>query len=170
MLWSKRRGAENRCRSQADHALRRRADSAKVRFEIEELAMVDDRPEDNGPLSESGRPKREPPTIDLKATEVSGTPKETAKATATAEAGLQAEDVASQVEPEPASATTSEAVSKPVSQPISPWAIAPISGAVAATLVIAVGWALGWPTVQAPAAAPKINTAAIDELTGRIAG
>ena len=131
--------------------------------------MVDDRPEDKGALGESGRPRREPPTIELKATEVSETPKETKEA-ATAEAGLQAEDVASQVEPEPASAATDEPVSKPVSQPVSPWAIAPISGAVAATLVIAVGWALGWPTVQAPAPAPQLNAAAIDDLTARIAG
>ena len=133
--------------------------------------MVDDRPEDNGALGKSGRPKREPPTIELKATEVSETPKDTKEA-ASADTGLQAEDVASQVEPEPVSAATDEPVSKPVSQPVSPWAIAPISGAVAATLVIAVGWALGWPTVQAPAPAPapQINAAAIDDLTARIAG
>jgi hypothetical protein len=133
--------------------------------------MVDDRPEDNGALGASGRPKREPPTIELKASEVSETPKDTNEA-ANAEVGLQAEDVASQVEPEPVSATTDEPVSKPVAHPVSPWAIAPISGAVAATLVIAVGWALGWPTVQAPvpAPAPQINAAAIDDLTARIAG
>ena len=40
----------------------------------------------------------------------------------------------------------------------------------AATLVIAVGWALGWPAVQAPAPAPQLNAAAIDGLTARIAG
>ena len=34
---------------------------------------------------------------------------------------------------------------------ISPWVIAPVSGAVAAALVIGVGWMLGWPPVQ-PAA------------------
>ena len=131
--------------------------------------MVDDRPEDKGALGESGRPKREPPTIDLKATEVSETPKDV-KEGAPEEASLQAEDVASQVEPEPVSATTDEPVSRPVSQPVSPWAIAPISGAVAAALVIAVGWALGWPTVQAPAPAPQINAAAVDDLTAHIAG
>ena len=131
--------------------------------------MVDDRPEDNGALGDSGRPKREPPTIELKATEVAETPMETKEA-ANEEAGLQAEDVASHAEPEPVSAPTSEPDSKPVSRPVSPWAIAPISGAVAASLVIAVGWALGWPTVQAPAPAPQLNAAAIDELTARIAG
>src|SRR5205085_5525962 len=55
-------------------------------------------------------------------------------------------------------------------QPISPWAIAPISGAVAASVVIGVGWMLGWPAVQAPAPAPQLNAAAIDDLTTRIAG
>ena len=133
--------------------------------------MVDDRPEDKGALGESGRPKREPPTIELKATDVSDTPQD-AKEAAPEEASLQAEDVASQVVPEPVSATTEEPVAQPVSKPVSPWAIAPISGAVAAALVIAVGWALGWPTVQAPAVAPapQINAAAIDDLTARIAG
>ncbi len=38
----------------------------------------------------------------------------------------------------------------PVSRPISPWVIAPASGAVAAALVIGVGWMLGWPPVQSP--------------------
>jgi hypothetical protein len=129
--------------------------------------MVDDRPEDNGPLGDTGRPKREPPTIELKATEVSEAP--TAKEAATEEASPQAEDVASEAAPEPAS-EAAEPDSKPVPKPVSPWAIAPISGAVAATLVIAVGWALGWPAVQAPAPAPQLNAGAIDDLTARIAG
>ena len=62
-------------------------------------------------------------------------------------------------------------MSKPVSQPVSPWAIAPISGAVAAALVIGVGWLLGWPAVQtASPAAPQVNPAAVDELATRVAG
>jgi hypothetical protein len=121
--------------------------------------MVDDRPEDNGPLGDSSRPKREPPTIELEASEVSSeTPK--------AESGAQADQEPSG--PSPASA--SEPISRPASKPVSPWAIAPISGAVAATLVIAVGWVLGWPTVQAPTPAPQLNAAAIDDLTARLAG
>jgi hypothetical protein len=121
--------------------------------------MVDDRPEDNGPLGDSGRPKREPPTIELEATEVSSeTPK--------AESGAQADQEPSGPSPAPAS----EPISRPVSKPVSPWAIAPISGAVAATLVIAVGWVLGWPAVQAPTPVPQLNAAVIDDLTVRIAG
>src|SRR5882757_2380077 len=117
--------------------------------------MVDDRPEDNGPLGDSSRPRREPPTIDLQATEVSSEP-------AKAQAGAQAEHAPVEPSPEP--------VAQPAPQPVSPWAIAPISGAVAAALVIAVGWVLGWPAVQAPAPAPQFNAAAIDDLTARIAG
>lgn len=123
--------------------------------------MVDDRPENQGSPPESERPKREPPTIDLKASEVTS---ETAKAS----------DAAA---PEPEAATETPAA-EPVSQtvpapaPVSPWIVAPVSGAVAAALVIGVGWMLGWPAVQ-PAAvppAPQLNAAAIDDLTGRIAG
>ena len=120
--------------------------------------MVDDRSEDSGPPGDAGRPRREPPTIDLKATDVSTTPQDAAEAEA---------------EPAQAGAAPEEHVvsaAKPVSAPVSPWAIAPISGAVAAALVIAVGWALGWPTVQAPPPAVQLNAGAIDGLTTRIAG
>jgi hypothetical protein len=114
--------------------------------------MVDDRSED-GATAEPNRPRREPPTIDLTATDVSETPK------------AEAKEAAAAAEPAPESVP-----SQPVSQPVSPWAIAPISGAVAAALVIGVGWMLGWPAVQAPAPAPQLNAAAIDDLTTRIAG
>ena len=118
--------------------------------------MVDDRPEDSGPPGDASRPRREPPTIDLKATDVSETPQEAAEANGRTGA-------------RPAAATgSSSRTCRP--QPVSPWAIAPISGAVAAALVIAVGWALGWPTVQAPPPAPQLNAGAIDDLTARIAG
>ena len=121
--------------------------------------MVDDRSEDGAP-AEPGRPKREPPTIDLKATNVTEAPKADAR-----ETGQAAAEPAAEAAPQP-----SQPVSQSVSQPVSPWAIAPISGAVAAALVIGVGWVLGWPAVQAPAPAPQLNAAAIDDLTQRIAG
>src|SRR5215470_9280926 len=117
--------------------------------------MVDDRSEDGAP-AEPGRPKREPPTIDLKATDVSEASKPET---------VEAEHAAA--EPAPEAATQP---SQPVAKPISPWAIAPISGAVAAALVIGVGWVLGWPAVQAPSPAPQLNAAAINDLTARIAG
>jgi hypothetical protein len=121
--------------------------------------MVDDRPENQGSPPESERPKREPPTIDLEATEVTS---ETAKASAAASAEAAAEAAP---EPEPPA-------SQPAPAPVSPWIVAPVSGAVAAALVIGVGWMLGWPAIQPAAAppAPQLNAAAIDGLTGRVAG
>jgi hypothetical protein len=132
--------------------------------------MVDDRPEDGAP-AESSRPKREPPTIDLKATDVSEAPKAEDKAADEAkDADKPAEHAAAEPAGEAEAPSASQSEAQPVSQPVSPWAIAPISGAVAAALVIGVGWVLGWPAVQAPPPAPQLNAAAIDDLTARIAG
>jgi hypothetical protein len=49
--------------------------------------------------------------------------------------------------------------------------IAPVSGAVAAALVIGVGWVLGWPAVQ-PAApeTPQVSVATVDGIAARVAG
>jgi hypothetical protein len=47
--------------------------------------------------------------------------------------------------------------------------IAPFSGAVAAALVIAVGWMLGWPKVEAPPPAPPVTGSAFDDLGKRVA-
>ena len=125
--------------------------------------MVDDRPEDTGSLPDPSRPKREPPTIDLEATEVSSETKSAA-------------ETSSEASPEPSPEPTPEApsvspVDAPPSRPVSPWIIAPVSGAAAAALVIGVGWMLGWPAIQ-PASAPPAPqlSAAIDGLTARIAG
>jgi hypothetical protein len=99
--------------------------------------MVEDRPEDSGSPADSGRVRRPPPTIDLEATEVSG---ETGKLEADAP-------------PEP----SREAPSAPVS----PWVIAAVSGAVAASLVIGVGWVLGWPA--------PVDSAVVGDLATRVA-
>jgi hypothetical protein len=118
--------------------------------------MVDDRPEENGSLPDQERPKRAPPTIDLEATEVSSAPPQASS------------DAPSEPAPEAPSAPP---VSEPAPKPVSPWIVAPVSGAVAAALVIGVGWMLGWPAIQpATPAAPQLNAAAIDGLTARIAG
>lgn len=130
--------------------------------------MVDDRPEDTGSLPDSGRPKREPPTIDLEATEVSSETKSSAEA---------APEPVAEPAPEVAKASAEEApveeppVAAPPPRPVSPWIVAPVSGAVAAALVIGVGWMLGWPAIQPASAppAPQISTA-IDALTARVAG
>jgi len=130
--------------------------------------MVDDRPEDTGSLPDQGRPKREPPTIDLEATEVSSETKSAAEASP-AEASSEAP---SEPSPEPApEAPPVSPVDAPVPRPVSPWIIAPVSGAVAAALVIGVGSMLGWPAVQ-PASAPLAPqlSSAVDALTARVAG
>jgi len=129
--------------------------------------MVDDRPEDTGSLPDSGRPKREPPTIDLEATEVSSETKSAAGASSEATPEPVAEPT-----PEAAKASVDESpVAGTPSRPVSPWIVAPVSGAAAAALVIGVGWMLGWPAVQ-PASAPPAPqlSAAIDGLTARVAG
>ncbi|MGY2902321.1 COG4223 family protein [Bradyrhizobium sp. URHC0002] len=125
--------------------------------------MVDDRPEDTGSLPDSSRPKREPPTIDLEATDVSSETKSSAE--------TSPEPVA-EAAPEVAKASVEESpVEAAPSRPVSPWIVAPVSGAAAAALVIGVGWMLGWPAIQ-PASAPPAPqlSAAIDGLTARVAG
>ncbi|MGX4801335.1 COG4223 family protein [Bradyrhizobium guangdongense] len=138
--------------------------------------MADDKPEDAGLAPESGRAKRTPPTIDLEATEVSTQPQdvpgepETQPAAEPASsqhaAAEDAEVEAAKIETEP---QREEAQAAATSAAISPWVIAPFSGAAAAAVVIAVGWALGWPAVQAPPAAPQVTSAAVDALSGRLA-
>ena len=130
--------------------------------------MVDDSPEDTGSLPDSSRPKREPPTIDLKATEVSGETRSAAEGTADASTAEASREPSS--EPAPGAASSVPPVNAPAARPVSPWIVAPVSGAVAAALVIGVGWMLGWPAVQ-PASAPASQLgAAVDSLNARVAG
>jgi hypothetical protein len=128
--------------------------------------MVDDKPEDAGLAPESGRARRSPPTIDLEATEVSTQPQQAAGEVQPEAKPEQAEAEQAKHEPEPERVEAKASVA-PAS--VSPWVIAPFSGAVAAALVIAVGWMLGWPAVQAPPAAPQVTTATVDALSGRVA-
>ncbi|MCP3379100.1 hypothetical protein NLM31_01425 [Bradyrhizobium sp. CCGUVB4N] len=152
--------------------------------------MADDKPEDAGKREnvglapESGRAKRTPPTIDLEATEVSTQPQDVAaepEAQPSAEQANAAQTAAEDAEVETAKVDTAkvetaktepepgEAQAAVASSAISPWIIAPFSGAAAAAVVIAVGWALGWPAVQAPPAAPQVTSATVDALSGRVA-
>ena len=114
--------------------------------------MVDDMSDQDqgGSPPDAGRAKREPPTIDLEATEVSG----------------ETRNASGDGKPEP----VSEPASVVAAKPISPWVIAPVSGIVSAALVIGVAWMLGWPTPAVAPVAPPANTAALDDLTARIAG
>lgn len=141
--------------------------------------MADDKPEDAGLAPESGRAKRTPPTIDLEATEVSTQPQDLAgepEAQPSAEqahaeqAGAEDAKVeTAKVETAKAEPEHGEAQAAVASGAISPWVIAPFSGAVAAAVVITVGWALGWPAVQAPPDAPQVTSATVDALSGRVA-
>jgi hypothetical protein len=101
--------------------------------------MSEDRLEDIESSADSGRAKRPPPTIDLEATEVSGTG---------------------------APAKPGRSFRRPSAAAISAAIIAGVTGAGAAALVMAVAFLLGWP--GAPAA-PPVNTSAIDDLAARIA-
>ena len=134
--------------------------------------MAEDRPEEVAPLPDPSRPKREPPTIDLQATDLSGeTVKANAEASPESKPESESEPAPEAAAPasEPAAEPIAQPKPKPISAPISPWVIAPVSGAVAAALVIGVGWLLGWPAVQ-PASVSQLNAAAIDDLTSRVAG
>jgi hypothetical protein len=132
--------------------------------------MADDKPEDAGLAPESGRARRAAPTIDLEATEVSTQPQQAAGEAQPEPESAQARPEPTEPEPtkpEPESVDAQAAV-LPVaapSAPVSPWVIAPFSGAVAAALVIAVGWMLGWPAVQAP----QVTAATVEALNGRVA-
>ncbi|MCK1716026.1 MULTISPECIES: hypothetical protein [unclassified Bradyrhizobium] len=131
--------------------------------------MADDKPEDAGLARESGRAKRTPPTIDLEATEVSTQPQDAAGEPEAQPAPEHAEPEPARSEKAEAEPERSEAQAAIASTPVSPWVVAPISGAVAAAIVIAVGWMLGWPAVQAPPAAPQVTSATVDALSGRVA-
>jgi hypothetical protein len=127
--------------------------------------MADDSPEDTVASPDPGRVKRAPPTIDLEASEVSERPQEPV--------GDESPEPKPQ-EPDAKESTPLESEfqgfqSRERPAAISPWVIAPASGAVAAALVIGVGWMLGWPAVQPAApAAPQVSAAAIDDLTARL--
>jgi len=108
--------------------------------------MVEDTPEAIEPSADSGRAKRAPPTIDLKAVEVTDE-------TPSASPGESAE-------PEPPPPRPSRGISAGV--------IGALSGASTAALVLAAAWFAGWPATTPPT--PQTNTAVIDDLAARIAG
>ncbi|WP_035656561.1 hypothetical protein, partial [Bradyrhizobium sp. STM 3809] len=156
--------------------------------------MVDE-PDTVAPASDTGRPKRPPPTIDLEPTSREERPAASesaaerpspwsAPAEAVAEGSSGAADDshphgAPEAEPAVAAGAAPEATvaaaepprelpPPPPPRPVSPWIIAPFSGAAAAALVIGVGWMLGWPPVQPPSPTTPLSTA-VDELSSRVA-
>jgi hypothetical protein len=135
--------------------------------------MIDQTPDDTGLAPDPGRVKRAAPTIDLEATEISSEPPKTDVKTEVKTEAETGPEAAPGPEPAPEQPTVAAAApaSQRTSSSISPWVIAPFSGAIAAALVIAVGWMLGWPPVQpAGQAVPQISASGIDDLTARVAG
>jgi hypothetical protein len=134
--------------------------------------MVDDRPEDIGPSPDVGRAKRPPPTIDLEASEVSSEPRKAGDDTRPEHVsqGSSSQESSSQQPPSQGPSSPQPSSREPAAAPISAWVVAIVSGAVAASLVIGVGWILGWPAIPATPAASQINSAVIDDLSARIAG
>jgi hypothetical protein len=133
----------------------------------EDISQEDLSQEDLASPRDFGRARRAPPTIDLAASEVSSDTRDAAPESASHEPRAE------EARPDETVAAESAATEPPhpISAPISPWVIAPVSGAVAAALVIGVGWVLGWPAVQ-PAApvTPQVSVAAVDGIAARVAG
>jgi hypothetical protein len=137
------------------------------------VAMVDDSPEDMAPSPDQGRPRRAPPTIDLDASEVSGETRNAAGEPPGSGSGTgpgSGSGAGSGSGPEQVTDQAPGPTPEAPKAPVSPWVIAVISGAVAASLVIAVAWVLGWPAVPDTPAAPQVSAAVVDGLTARIAG
>jgi hypothetical protein len=134
--------------------------------------MVDDKTDTDAPALDSARPKRPPPTIDIEPTSSETRPASSAAAETPAEPANEPPhaDTTSEPAAEKAAAASEPPREAPVAaRPVSPWVIAPFSGAVAAALVIGVGWMLGWPPVQPPTAAPQLSSV-VDGLNARVAG
>jgi hypothetical protein len=133
--------------------------------------MVDDRPEQIESPPDAARAKRAPPTIDLDASEVSSETRSAAGDGPPEQPPKGAPEGAPEGGATEGSSVASAATSSSASSPsISPWVIAPMSGAVAAALVITVGWMLGWPAVQVAPAVPQTNASTVEELRARVAG
>jgi hypothetical protein len=105
--------------------------------------MDDNTPDDAATSPEAGRPRREPPTIDLEASEVTSS---------TPSAGDKSDD---------------KQASGPSSTALRPFWVAAVTGAVTAGLVIAGAWALGWPGETARPVV-ETNTGAIEMLSSRV--
>jgi hypothetical protein len=144
--------------------------------------MVDDTTEQQAPAGESGRNRRPPPTIDLQATEVSEQKAPDAAATEAETSTVPGEPgsaaPSSETQSSSSSETPAEAQPQPEAAPAqagptrnrsgSPWIVAPLSGAVAAAAVVAIGFAMGWVPTEPPSLAQQPNAAAIEDLTARL--
>ena len=137
--------------------------------------MVDDTAEQQAPAGDSGRSRRPPPTIDLQATDVSEQKAPEAPVTEAEASAAEAETPSSETEP---SETPAEAQPQPEAAPeraaaatnrsVSPWIVAPLSGAVAAAAVVALGFAMGWVPAESSSLGQQPNAATVEDLTARL--
>src|SRR5665213_3665719 len=127
---------------------------------------LQDRSEDAAVPPDSARPRRAAPTIDLDASDITS---ETHGAEADPAPQETMAAASASVEPDAAEGAAGQPAPGKPHAAVSPWVIAPLSGAVAAALVIGIGWMLGWPPVQS-AATPQVTAASVDALTARVAG
>jgi hypothetical protein len=138
--------------------------------------MADDVLQDAAPAPDAGKVKREPPTIDLQATQVSEKGSEKGSETPVSDSKAEAPQPDSEAKSsEPKSEPPEQAAHEPTwrepkSRRASPWLVAPLSGLVAAAAVIAVGSFLGWPEVQSPPVTPQVSPIAFNDLNARVAG
>src|SRR4051812_31653160 len=139
--------------------------------------MVDDTAEQQAPAGDTGRTRRPPPTIDLHASEVSEqkAPEAPASEAEASAARIKAEtpppETQSSVPPSEASPQPEiapERAGGPRNRSVSPWIVAPLSGAVAAAAVVAVGFAMGWVPAEPSSLGQQSNAATIEDLTARL--
>jgi hypothetical protein len=130
--------------------------------------MVDDIPEDKEASPDPGRAKRAPPTIDLKATEVSSEiPHAAADTPPEQPAQESSQESSNDSPPEPPQESPQESPKGSSSRVVSSAIISAVCGAGAAALMIGGVWFSGWP---APApVTPAVSPAAVDDLTARVA-
>jgi hypothetical protein len=148
--------------------------------------MVDDITEQTSPSPDAARARREPPTIDLEASEVKTELRDAGEAAQPGQSSpdpavttcepptidLEASEVAAEEEdPGDAAQPEQPPPPRPPRFGVFTAVIAAITGAAAAALVIAAATLAGWPEPPPTAPAPPpANSAAIDELTTRVAG
>jgi hypothetical protein len=104
--------------------------------------MDDNRPDDAAASPDAGRPKRAPPTIDLEASVVT--------------------KPADDADNNPAGPSSRLSVAA-----IPPFLVAALTGAIAAVLVLAIAWAVGWPGEPARPIAQS-NAGAVEALSSRV--
>src|SRR5436305_1378741 len=113
--------------------------------------VMEDSLDDPARRADSAKPRREPPTIDLEASDVT-------EKTASPAGGNKAHD-----------GGDDEAKPSTLLSALPQFLAAGITGAVTAAVVIATAWAIGWPRDTPPGVAKtEVNASAIEALSSRL--